>query len=354
MDNFSELQLTIFATSALVAWASLYPLSMLGRRLKVMDIPGERSSHSVPVPRTGGTGVLLGAMVGVLLFCRMGPGLTVAMGLGGAVVLMSLLDDIFTLPSLPRFLIHILSASLCIYLIRLNVPRLGLPYLQEIPWLAFSRWVGIVVGVFFVVAFLNIFNFMDGINGISASQGMFGAAGLTVLLSMHAQSNSALIAAAIAGGCVGFFPHNFPKARTFLGDIGSTGIGFALAMLTIIGASQTSIPWVAYLLLFAVYIYDGAFTIIKRTLHGENPTKAHREHHYQLLIRSGWSHSAVTGLYTLQFIACSALGIGYARTNSQAIRLAILLGLLAWFVCFSIAVHRHFGNYQKTTPSGDG
>ena len=156
-----------------------------------------------------------------------------------------------------------------------------------------------------------------------------------------------MIAAAIAGGCLGFLPHNFPKAKTFMGDVGSTVLGFSLAMLTIIGAARTKIPWVAFLLPFSLYLYDGTFTLLKRIIRREKFLKPHREHHYQLLIRSGWSHAAVTGLYSLQFIACSTLGILYAMTDNQLVRLGILIGLLGWFGMFSILVHIYFARKRQ-------
>lgn len=334
-----------FVIAALATWAVLFPITRIAKRLKIMDVPGSRSSHEVPVPRIGGTGIIIGVIIASLVMCRGTMALAVAAGLGSVVAIISFLDDLFSLSSLLRLSIHLLGAGLLIYLVGLEIQVIGLPYLQFIEPL--PKIVGLVLATLFVVGFLNFFNFMDGINGISAAQGIIGGVTLSILFAMHAESNSVLIAAAIAGGCFGFLPHNFPKAKTFMGDVGSTMLGFALAMLTVVGATRTSIPWIAFLLPFSLYLYDGTFTLTKRIIRRENFLKAHREHHYQLLIRSGWSHAKVTGLYTIQFIACSVLAILYAYTENQPLRLGILLGLLGWLGVFSILVHRYFARNEN-------
>lgn len=334
-----------FALAALVTWVALFPVTRIARRLKIMDVPGHRSSHEVPVPRIGGTGIIIGVTVASAVMCRDTVALAVAAILGGVVAVISFLDDLFSLSSLLRLSVHLLGAGLLIYLVGLEIPAIGLPYLQWTEPL--PKIVGLVLATLFVAGFLNFFNFMDGINGISSSQGAIGAIALSVLFAMHATSNCVLIAAAIGGACLGFLPHNFPKAKIFMGDVGSAALGFALAMLTVVGAARTDIPWIAFLLPFSLYIYDGGFTMTKRILRRENFLKAHREHHYQLLIRSGWSHVKVTGLYTIQFIACAVLAVLYAHTESQLIRLIILVALLGWFGVFSVLVHRYFAKYQK-------
>ncbi len=339
-------QAIAFLLAALVAWVLLFPIIWLAKRWKVMDIPGERSSHEVPVPRIGGLGILLGVVISSLVVCHFTPALAVALGLGIAVAAVSFLDDIFTLPSLPRLAVHILGAGLLVYLVGLEIPAIGLPYMQNFP--PIPPIAGLLLATFFVVGFLNFFNFMDGINGISSAQGIVGGLAVSILLAMHGEANSILISASIAGGCLGFLPHNFPKAKTFMGDVGSTVLGFSLAMLTIIGAACTNIPWVAFLIPFSLYLYDGTFTLIKRIIRRENFLKPHREHHYQLLIRSGWSHAAVTGVYSLQFIVCAALAILYAKTESQLLRLGILIFILSWFGIFSILVHVHFARKQPS------
>jgi UDP-N-acetylmuramyl pentapeptide phosphotransferase/UDP-N-acetylglucosamine-1-phosphate transferase len=359
MDNmilaFTETVLSgpamAFLLAALVTWAVLFPVTRIARRLKIMDVPGHRSSHEVPVPRIGGTGIIIGVLVASIATCRGTAALAIASAMGSVVAIVSFLDDLFTLPSMLRLTVHLCGAGLVIYIIGLEVPSVGLPFPQHAEPL--PKIVGLILATLFVVGFLNFFNFMDGINGISSVQGIIGGITLSILFAMHADANSVIISAAIAGGCLGFLPHNFPKAKIFMGDVGSTAVGFALAMLTVVGAARTSIPWVAFLLPFSLYIYDGAFTLTKRIIRRENFLKPHREHHYQLLIRSGWSHVTVTGIYTIQFIACSASAVLYAYTKSQYVRLGILLALLGWVGIFSILVHRYFarkGQEQAESP----
>ncbi len=335
----------VFSLATIITWILLFPVTRIAKRLKIMDIPGHRSSHKTPIPRIGGTGIIIGVIIASLIVCRITPSLIVAVSLGGVVAVVSFLDDIFSLPSILRLVVHLLGAGLVIYLIGLEIPAIGLPFPQHAEPL--PKIVGLILATLFVVGFLNFFNFMDGINGISSAQGVIGGITLSILFAMHANANSVVISAAIAGGCLGFLPHNFPKAKIFMGDVGSTALGFALAMLTVVGASRTSIPWVAYMLPFSLYLYDGTFTVIKRISRRENFMKPHREHHYQLLIRSGWSHAKVTGVYTMQFITCSVLAVLYASTESQHLRLGILLAVLGWFGVFSILVYRYFARKGK-------
>jgi len=321
-----------------------------------MDRPGRRSSHTVPTPRTGGMAILIGTLVGLSLEAQPTMAFIVAAVIGGVITVISFLDDIITIPSLPRLAGHFLVAGLTLYLIGLEPPALGLPY-AAVP---LPTSVGFLVALLFVVGFVNFFNFMDGINGICAAQGIWGGLTLAILLAWgHSAADSAgnsfLYGAAIAGGCLGFFPHNFPKARVFMGDIGSTTIGFVLATLTLVGARHASLggepmPWVCFILPLGLFIYDATFTLFKRIARRENFLKAHREHHYQLLVRCGWSHAKVTGVQMMLMTVCSVAAFAYAAGN-DAVRLIVLVAVAAVLVTYSVLVHRYFRTHQQDQPA---
>jgi len=327
----------IVAATAMVFSLVFGPvMRRVGTRLHVVDVPNQRSSHTQIVPRTGGVAIILAMICTMALMGKPTAPLLVAMGLGAMGSIVSFIDDFVSLSSLVRLLVHLGVAAVSIFMIQLHLRELALPF-----WtLPFPYWVGLAVAALFVTGFINFFNFMDGINGIAASQGIVGAATLAVLLAMGGAGNSVLVSAALVGGCLGFLPYNFPRATMFMGDMGSTTIGFSLAMLTLIGARHW--PWVACLLPLGVFIYDATFTLFKRLLRGENVLKAHREHHYQLLIRSGWSHLRVTLLQVGLMLLCSAAALVYATRDDSLTRLFVLLGVLTMFAAYSVFVHRHF------------
>ncbi len=118
-----------------------------------------------------------------------------------------------------------------------------------------------------------------------------------MLFQQAGDLSGAVVAGAIAGAAAGFLPHNFPAARIFMGDVGSVTLGFALAVLSMIAHTRGGVPWPALLLIHGAFLFDTVFTLIKRLLRGENVVRPHREHNYQLLIRGGKSHFAVTSTY---------------------------------------------------------
>ncbi len=327
----------------------------VGRKLHIIDRPGSRSSHSIPTPRTGGMAILLGTLMGLSLHAQPSMAFVAAAVVGAVITTISFLDDLVTIPSLPRLAGHFLVAGLTLVMIGLDLPALGLPYAR----VALPPPVGFAVALVFVVGFVNFFNFMDGINGLAAAQGIWGGLTLAILLAWgqqgHEMGNSFLYGAAIAGGSLGFLPHNFPKARLFMGDIGSTTIGFVLAVLTLLGSRHACIggepvPWVAFVLPLGVFLFDATFTLFKRILHGENFLKAHRQHHYQLLVRCGWSHTKVTALQMGLMTLCSIGALLYAA-GDDAVRLAVLLVVLCVFISYSVLVHRYFRAHRLDGPA---
>ena len=337
------------------SYAGGFLAAYVGRKLHIMDRPGSRSSHSTPTPRTGGMAILLGTLMGLSLHAQPSMAFVAAAVVGAIITTISFLDDIITIPSLPRLAGHFIVAGLTLHMIGLGLPAIGLPFARfDLPPL-----VGFIVGMVFVVGFVNFFNFMDGINGLGAAQGLWGGLTLAILLAWgqggQEMGNSFLYGAAIAGGSLGFLPHNFPKARVFMGDIGSTTIGFVLAVLTLLGARHgridgEPIPWVAFVMPLGVFLYDATFTLFKRILRRENFLKAHREHHYQLLVRCGWSHAKVTALQMGLMTLCSAGALLYAAGDDQ-IRLAVLLVVICVFVSYSVLVHRYFNIHRLDAPT---
>lgn len=329
-----------FGIALLLAYLVTFPVRIFGQRMKILDKPGHRSSHTTVVPRTGGIAIILAMVPALALTSETSTPFVIGIIAALFIAAISFIDDVITIPSIPRLLAHLLAAGVVIKFLRIEMVELDLfGTTVQLPY-----WLALIVPVVFVAGFTNFFNFMDGINGIAAIQGLFGGLTIAILLHMGGGTNRVLAAAALAGACAGFIPHNFPRARIFMGDAGSTILGFLLAMLAVMGARHVKlphVPFVALVMPLGLFIYDTVFTLFKRVLRRENFLKAHREHHYQLLVRCGWSHIRVTLIQAGLMLLCSVAALTYAWSPAVG-RICVLAGLLSVFVTYSVLVHRYF------------
>lgn len=345
-----------FVAAAIATYLLAFPIRHLGERLKLVDIPGNRSSHSTPTSRTGGVAIIFGILIGVATVFKPTTPFLWAAGVGGLVAGISFIDDMLNVPAGPRFLVHILVAALTIGLIGLIPTGFGLPiYAGRIH---LPEWLGFLLATIFVVGFVNAYNFMDGINGLAASQGVWAGVTISVMLLFAGSGNSIYTAGALGGACLGFLPHNFPKAKMFMGDIGATVLGFGLAMLILIGASRSDISWIAFVLPVSLFIWDPLFTVVKRVVQGHNPLRPHREFHFHLLVRCGWSHDSVTRLQNVLMMVLAGCGFLYGWAHRitddpiipDQIRVGVLVFVSAGLITYSALVHWYFKHNRLDGP----
>jgi UDP-N-acetylmuramyl pentapeptide phosphotransferase/UDP-N-acetylglucosamine-1-phosphate transferase len=198
----------------------------------------------------------------------------------------------------------------------------------ELAWSSFAlhgpavALIATVALAFVFVGYANAFNFMDGINGIAGGQALvtgLGTASVAIAVGASVGHPAILLSLLIVGAAAGFLPHNFPRAKMFMGDVGSVPCGFLLAVLAAWLARDFG--WwllVPLGLLHANFIMDTAITVVRRVLRGERWHDAHREHFYQRLIRAGWSHTAVTGCEMgLQVLVLGVVLLGVMRGESS-------------------------------------
>ena len=267
------------------------------RRLGVMDHPSARSSHVQPTPRGGGIAPALGGLAALASSSAVtGPPRTALAVAVVAFGLLGLADDVRGIPPLPRLALQVVAGALAL------------------PWLlhgleGIAAWrVVFTVGVLtWLVAYVNALHRMDGINGISSAQ-VFGAGA-----AWYAVGSSQQVDDLAAGGLVVataaavFAPFNFPRARMFLGDVGSYFLGAWLAVLVVFGL-RAGLPPEAVIAPLTLYLADTAATIVRRARRGERWYLAHRDHAYQRLTQLGWSHARTTTFVALAMAACAALG----------------------------------------------
>jgi UDP-GlcNAc:undecaprenyl-phosphate GlcNAc-1-phosphate transferase len=290
---------TLAARGLLAAGVSvaLGPLVLLLlRRGGVLDHPSERSSHSKPVHRGGGIAPAIGALAVLAVTPASGGGrwaLAVAAGVFGVI---GLVEDVVGVGAVTRLAIQFAAAVLA-------SPLLLDGLTGPVAW----RAVFAVGVVFWLVAFTNAYNFMDGIDGISVAQAV--TAGVTWWLVGHHSASPILAAggAIVAGAALGFAPFNLPQARMFLGDVGSYFIGAWLAAAAVLGL-RGGVPLEAVLAPLALYVADTGLTLLRRVVRGERWYLPHRDHTYQRLGDVGWSHVRVTAFVALCVAACGALG----------------------------------------------
>ncbi len=268
---------------------SLLLVGLLRRRLLAMhmlDHPGQRRLHSAPVARGGGLAIVAAAMAVMLIAARatedfdllpLNGGLLIVAGVGWW-------DDRGGIGIAPRLLVHLLAAaSVCAVLWQLGF--ISSADLATAWWLIPMILIG-------VVASINLHNFIDGANGMLGLQSLFVLAMLFVF-SRGAEPALTVAVLCCAGAVLGFLPWNFPTARVFMGDVGSGALGYLLAALSVVAWAVGIISLVDALLLHSLVLIDGLCTIGLRMYSARRWWRAHREHFYQWLVRTGRSHARV-------------------------------------------------------------
>lgn len=280
-------------------------------RRSLVDQPGPRRLHQQPTPRGGGLGIAL-----VLLGCAPWLGEGAAAFAAGLVITAAagLLDDLNDLAALPKLLLQMIGALPIAWAWPLAPELLG----------AAGGFAGAAI---VVLVFVNFWNFMDGSNGLAASQAMLVGLGLALLCGIHAPAG--LLGGMLAAGCLGFLPYNLPRARLFLGDVGSLalGLGVAAGLLMALEARDASL-W-QLLLLPSAFLIDAGLTLAGRAWRRRKVWQAHRDHLYQRAVAHGWSHLKICAVYlswsSLALALALALGL---RTDGQQ-RAAVLAMLLS-------------------------
>ena len=298
--------------SILLCWLYL----MLARHRQWLDRPNERSSHRTPTPHGGGAALLLAFMVGLLVSAPWDGAYLLLACVAFLLTLVGVVDDLWDLSVRLRMLLYL---ACCLLLAMAWLPANG-----PMDWLL----IGMVV--FAMLWFLNLYNFMDGIDGIAATQCIAACASAALLswVGGGGSGNSyAFFCLLLAAAHVGFLVWNWPPARLFMGDAGSVPTGLLLAGLALLGALQGQLNPVCWLILLAAFITDASWTLLWRLFSGQPVTQAHRLHAYQRLSRHWQSHLLVD----LMLLAINALWLFPLAWAVQAMpEYALIMVILAY------------------------
>jgi len=304
-------------------------------RLAFLDHPNERSLHTKPVPRTGGMAIMVGYLVGLagaflwfpqdFIYDEMVVGI-----LGGmlGIAFFSFWDDRFGLPAISRFALHAVVGVGVIFFGGLLIQDLNFPFLGELSF----GWLAVPLTLLFLMWMTNLYNFMDGMDGFAGGMTVIGFSVLAYLGWVDGHQGIFVISLLMAVSAMGFLIWNFPPAKIFMGDAGSTAIGFLAGGLAIIGVHDGLFDLWVPVLIFSPFIVDATITLFQRLLRKEKVWRAHREHYYQRLVLAGWSHRKTVMVEYGLMVVCGASGILYNHLNEMN----RLILLILWVVIYTI------------------
>jgi UDP-GlcNAc:undecaprenyl-phosphate GlcNAc-1-phosphate transferase len=320
------MQILVFPIALIASAVATEVTVRFSRAHHLLDQPNNRSSHTVPTPRLGGIGIAIGFLVGVALCGRSLERASVAnvlitIGIYGGV---GFVDDLWSLSPKAKYVGQLAATATFVALSTRS------------PW--HLPYICIPVALLWVTGFTNAFNFMDGINGLCGGTGILYSIFLSLVAMRLHDETSATLGFILAAACAGFLPHNFPHARTFMGDTGSMVIGAGLAVLSVRLVLEGGITAAAaVLLIVAAFLYDTTFTILRRLRYRQNILTPHRSHLYQRLVRAGKSHVEVSTLYFACHFGLGALSVlGVHRSNLFLTVSCLISGLMLALLTFYV------------------
>ena len=281
-------EVAALAGSICVSAVSAVLVSLLIRRFHaagIVDLVGARSSHTQPTARGGGLGFVIAATAAWLVVAWGVPGMATrtllgVSGAGAAVAVVGLIDDIRGVPAFIRLLVHLVAAAI------------GLWAVVDWPTVT-TAWPIVIVAVVALAWFVNAFNFMDGTDAFAATHGIMAAGVMAtlLLLSGHGVTPASVVPLGVAAGVLGFLPFNWPRARVFMGDVGSGWLGLMVALS--LGMAWKAEPHVAFasLTMLSPFMMDPTVCLVRRVVRGDRVWQAHRSHGFQNLSRRLGSHA---------------------------------------------------------------
>jgi UDP-N-acetylmuramyl pentapeptide phosphotransferase/UDP-N-acetylglucosamine-1-phosphate transferase len=335
------------ALSAGLSWLIVGLVRDAAGRRGLLDMPNARSSHALPTPRLGGLGIVAAVAVSIgaaqALFVLDSRAAVILVGLGAAVALVSLVDDLRGLPALVRLAVHLAAGAAA-------VASLGpLDVIGDLgvtdPGVA--RRIDSVLTVLWIAGFMNAFNFMDGIDGIAGGQALVAGAATAAIGWLLGVPSAALLGLTLAGACLGFLPHNWSPATIFMGDVGSAFLGFLIATAPMVAPATAGPPvgLLAFALVVWPFLFDTMLTFVRRAVRGENVMAAHKTHLYQRLTQAGWSHGRVAALYAgLAGVAAVLVVLPPAqgRPNLPAVAFVAVAASALWLLVVQAERHLKF------------
>ena len=329
----------------IVALVATPVVKSLAFKMGAMDVPKDnRRMHDHPIPRMGGLAIFLGFLLSVLLFAEITPQLR-GMLLGSVIiVVLGIFDDIYSLPAMFKFVVQIVAALVAVFsgnvIQTLSNPNI---FSSDLYW--DLGVLSIPVSVIWIVAITNAVNLIDGLDGLACGVSTISSMTLLVISLVVSDAPAAILMAALAGSCIGFLPYNLNPAKIFMGDTGSTFLGYVLAVVSIQGLFKfyTIISFAVPLLMLGLPIFDTCFAFIRRIAHGQSPMHADRSHVHHRLIDMGFSQKqAVAVLYIISAI----LGLSaVVLTTAGAVKAMLLL--LALCAAGAVSARIFLSNNEK-------
>lgn len=321
-------QLLVFLVLTILSYLGVYQIRRYAEKRQLLDHPNERSSHKVPTPRGGGLAIVLLVLAAGLWSAGEAGwtrGLIYVFG-GTMVAWLGWRDDLHSLSPRIRFAVQGIVAAVSIwgmgYFKVVTIPMVG--ELQLGP-------VGIVITFLWIIGLTNAYNFMDGIDGMAGGVALSAGLGWMWLASNMHNAFAFWVALAITAGSLGFLGHNWSPAKIFMGDVGSTFLGYSFAVLPLIASTHGGDALMLGTLLMWTIIMDAGVTFLGRLIKRENVFAAHRSHLYQQFVSAGYKHETISSLYILLTLLAGILSYEWSRGHQIAPPL-IFLGLpLIWF-----------------------
>lgn len=277
------MKIILISFTAIFSFLLTYLIRLIAIKYKIVDIPNERSSHKSPTPRGGGLAIVITWYIGIsiLFYLKMiEANLFYALMCGSLIAVVSLIDDLIKVRPGIRLFIHFITVIIAFIFLEglrpLIMPNIDINYY-------FFIYPLVIIGM---VWFINLFNFMDGLDGFASTEAIILA------LVMFAYSGS-IINLLLIASIAGFLFWNWPKAKIFLGDVGSTQLGFILVVLGIYFHNTFKFSILNWIMLSSPFWFDATFTLFRRWRNKEKLSQPHKKHVYQRIMQAGFSHQRV-------------------------------------------------------------
>jgi len=329
--SLSALQLSTPFIAFIVSYITIKIILLPRISKHVLDQPNERSSHSVAIPRIGGVAIVIAITISWMVLGLESAWLLL-LGLGGVIAAVSLIDDVRHVNIMIRLFIHFVAATVFIYFQFAD---------------ADFHWLARLACIFAIAWMINLYNFMDGIDGLAGGMAFLGFAAYGFATAFFSNDTTFAVANfCISGAALAFLRFNFFPAKIFMGDVGSTSLGFLAAAVGLYGFINGVWPIYFPVLVFLPFIADASITLGKRIVSNKKIWQPHREHYYQRILTRGVTHKQTTLIEYGLMLACSAVAL-FLLGQEVRMQLLILIITLLYTCVFLFYIDNRWNKLEK-------